>query len=93
MTTQLQLMMDMGGDGYFYDTSRTEEEGAFFWRFLESADYHFYPGLENIIAMFTECYRDGVFYVQPDGQLEEDYEASKILNDRFGVYTPPGGPP
>jgi len=43
--------------------------------------------------MFTECYRDGIFSVQPDGTLEEDYEASKAVNDRFGVYTQPAGPP
>jgi|GEM_PF-5450503 len=55
--------------------------------------HRFYPGLENIVAMFTECYRDGIFSVQPDGTLEEDYEASKAVNDRFGVYTQPAGPP
>lgn len=82
--TWVMILDDGAGDGYFFDPERN----SFFYHFAETASYQWYPSLRNFLAGVIECYETDAFYstnVTNSVRLEEDYERSAKVLNRFGA--------
>lgn len=76
----IPVMPDGAGDGYFYDPTRTEHEGAFFYHFAEDRTYRWFPSLRNFLAGVIECYESGAIKPAADRKtLEEDYARTEQI--------------
>lgn len=85
----LPIFQDVAGDGYFFDPTRTYEEGALFYCCLEMGDYVFYSALENLLACFVECYNTGVYTTDAQGkELFCDFEKAAAVANRYGRRAP-----
>lgn len=83
--TWMQIFDDGAGDGYFFDSKRTDAEGAFFNHFAEGSYYVWFPSFRNFLAGMVESYETGGFKMATDHQsLEEDTERTQKIWERFG---------
>lgn len=52
----VNILNDGAGDGYFYDSKRTDAEGAFFYHSAETGYYQWFPAFRNFLSGVIECY-------------------------------------
>jgi hypothetical protein len=80
----VQVLDDGAGDGYFYDPTRTDAEGAFFHYFAEERYYLWFPSLRNFLAGTIECYESQAVKVAAEGKsLDEDFDRTQKIWERF----------
>jgi cell wall assembly regulator SMI1 len=85
----LRIFPDAAGDGYFYDPTRTYEEGALFYCFIEMGAYRYFTSLENLLAYFLECYGSGIYSVGANGKdLSEDFKKAADVVKRYAECNP-----
>ena len=76
----LHVLDDGAGDGYFYDSNRTDAEGAFFFHFAEDGHYRWFPSFRNFLSGLVECYETGSIKTGADGQsVDEDFERTEQI--------------
>lgn len=78
------LIVDLAGDGHFYDPTRSESEGSFFFCFAEDGSYVFYPAFRNYVAAVVEGEKAGVFVGKPRGVDTADFVKAQALWLRYG---------
>lgn len=83
--TWVGLIVDVAGDGHFYDPARSEAEGSFFLCFAEDGSYIFYPAFRNYLAVVVEGTKTGVFVAGPRGVDIADFAKAQELWQRFGA--------
>jgi cell wall assembly regulator SMI1 len=84
----LTVFDDGAGDGYFLDPNRINEPGCFFYSMSEERYYVFFPSVGNFLAGLIDCYSQGAIRRdEKTGQLEEEFEKSQPIWDRFGSST------
>lgn len=87
----IQVLDDGAGDGYFYDPTRTDAEGAFFHHFAELRYYLWFPSLRNFLAGVIECYESQAVRVAADGKtLDEDADRTEKIWARFAKSSESG---
>ena len=82
------LIVDLAGDGYFFDPSRTQSQGSFFFCFAEDGRYMFYPAFRNYLAAVLDGQKSGVFLSGPRGVETADFVRAAQLWGRFGAEPP-----
>jgi cell wall assembly regulator SMI1 len=82
------LIVDLAGDGYFYDPRRSEPQGSFFFCFAEDGSYMFYPAFRNYLAAVVEGENAGVFGTGSRGVDTVDFAKAQALWQRFGAVPP-----
>jgi cell wall assembly regulator SMI1 len=85
-TGWITVLDDGAGDGYFYDQSRAESGGYFFYHFAEDRQYRFFPSLSNFLVGAAECYEKRIYSFDRDGHGKEDYEQSFVLWPRYASW-------
>ena len=76
----LVVFDDGAGDGYFYDSGKSDIEGAFFYHVAEVGYYRWFPAVGNFIGGVVECYEAGAIKASGDGmKLEENFEQSQEI--------------
>ena len=81
----LGLIMDLAGDGYFFDPNKPEARGSFFFCFAEDMSYEFYPAFRNYLAAVVEGHGTGVFKFGNLGSETADFYKAQVLWDRYGA--------
>jgi cell wall assembly regulator SMI1 len=81
----LEVLIDVAGDGYYFDPGRSEAEGSFFFCFAEDVDFVFFPAFRNFLAGAIEGHETGVFKFGKDGAETVDFERAVKLWDRYGA--------
>ncbi len=82
----VHVIDDGAGAGYFYDPKRAETDGAFFYHMAEVRYYVWFPSLRNFLSGLIECYETGAIkYSTDDGGLEEGYQQTEKIWQRFGA--------
>lgn len=81
----VDLIVDIAGDGYFFDPARSESQGSFFFCFAEDGSYFFYPAFRNYLAEVVEGVKTGVFVAGPSGIETADFDKAYALSERFGA--------
>ncbi len=84
----VDVIVDLAGDGYFFDPGRSESQGSFFFCFAEDGSYMFYPQFRNYLAAIVEGQKSGVFNVGARGVDTSDFEKAHQLMRRFGAAAP-----
>lgn len=80
----IQVFDDRTGDGYFYDPSRAEGSGAFFYRFTEVRYYRWFPSVRNFLEGCIECYETNAFAIGKEAnELVEDSQKTEIIWNRL----------
>ena len=69
----LAIFPDPAGDGYHYDLSRSKGEGSFFYSFLETNDFVFFPRVGNFITGVLDCWERELFRPGKDAGVEGDH--------------------
>ncbi len=82
------LIMDLAGDGYYFDPDRSEAEGSFFFNFAEDWTYWFFPSFRNYLAAILEGVKTGVFAPGEHGVETLDFEKAHLLWKRFAAMPP-----
>jgi hypothetical protein len=80
----IQVLDDGAGDGYFYDPKRADAEGAFFYHFAEDSHYLWFPSVRNFLAGVVECYESRAIRKAAGESLEEDFDRTQKIWERFG---------
>ncbi|MGA2798750.1 MAG: SMI1/KNR4 family protein [Thermoguttaceae bacterium] len=83
--TWLGLIVDLSGDGYFFDPGRMEAEGSFFFCFAEDGRYVFFPSFRNFLAAIVEGCELGVFKIGARGAETVDFEQAYTLWRKYGA--------
>ena len=81
----LGLIVDLAGDGYYFDPQRSESEGSFFFCFAEDMDYVFFPTFRNFLAATIEGQKSGSLGFDAQGACTVDFERALPLWDRYGA--------
>jgi cell wall assembly regulator SMI1 len=81
----LCLFADGFGDGYFFDPTRTEAQGSFFYSFKEDGDYTFFPAFRNYLAAVNDGQRAGVFRQGQRGVETVEFEKAQELWEKYGA--------
>ncbi len=81
----LGLIVDVAGDGYFFDPGRSEDEGSFFFCFAEDGSYWFFPTFRNFLAATIARHDSGVFRFASHGAETVDHVRAHKLWHRYGV--------
>jgi cell wall assembly regulator SMI1 len=81
----LGLIVDLAGDGHFFDPTRSESEGSFFYCFNEDGSYIFYPAFRNYLAAVVDGEKVGIFVAGPRGVDTADFVKAQALWERFGA--------
>ena len=81
----LGLIVDLAGDGYFFDPGRSEAEGSFFFCFAEVGEYVFFPSVRNYLAAAIEGNQSGVFTFGARGTDTSDFGKARELFRRYGA--------
>ena len=84
----LGVIVDLAGDGYFFDPGRTEDCGSFLLCFAEDANYIFYPAFRNFLAAIIEGHGSGVFGFGDLGAETIDFQRAEAIWLRFGARPP-----
>ncbi len=84
----IEIIIDLAGDGYYFDPGRSEAEGSFFFHFRETGSYVFYPRFTNFLAAVVEGQNAGIFVARPHGVDTSDFEKAHRLMLRFGAEPP-----
>jgi cell wall assembly regulator SMI1 len=82
-TGWMTVLDDGAGDGYFYDQSRAESGGYFFYHFAEDRHYRFFPSLSNFLVGAAECYENRIYSSDREGHAVEDFKRSFPLWPRY----------
>jgi cell wall assembly regulator SMI1 len=82
------VIVDLAGDGYFFDPGRSESQGSFFFGFAEDGSYVFYPAFRNYLAAVVEGQKAGVFMGGARGVDTADFVKAQELWQRFGAVPP-----
>jgi cell wall assembly regulator SMI1 len=82
------LIVDLAGDGYFFDPGRTESQGSFFFCFAEDGRYMFYPAFRNYLAAVVDGQKSGVFRPGPMGVETADFVKAQQLWHHFAAEPP-----
>jgi cell wall assembly regulator SMI1 len=82
----LGLIVDLAGDGYFFDPDRPESGGSFFFCFLEDGTYIFFPSVRNFLAATVEGHNKGVFKFGTRGAETADFARSFKLWEDYGAF-------
>ncbi len=85
----MTVVVDGSGDGYFYDQSRRNSGGSFFYCFAEDGTYRFFPSVTNFLIGAAECYESQIYRCDAAGKPSEDYVRSFALWPRYA--SSPGG--
>jgi cell wall assembly regulator SMI1 len=85
----LGVIVDLAGDGYFFDPGRSEAEGSFFFNFCEDGTYVFFPAFRNFLAGTLAGHESGVFRFGDHGAETVDYARKNKLWRRYGCENPP----
>lgn len=80
----IDVIVDLAGDGYFYDPQRTEAEGSFFFCFAEDLDYVFFPKFRNYLAAVVEGQDAGIFACGSQGVETTDFTQAYELWEQYG---------
>jgi hypothetical protein len=83
------LIVDAAGDGHYFDPSRSESEGSFFFCFAEDGSYVFYPAFRNYLAAVVEGQKAGIFVAGPHGVDTTDFVKAQELWCRYGASPKP----
>jgi cell wall assembly regulator SMI1 len=84
----LAVVVDGAGDGYFFDPSRNQDGGSFFFNFAETRSYVWFPSVRNFVAGVCECYETGAVKLAADKKtIDEDYVRSQKIWERLGEST------
>ena len=76
------------GDGYFYDPTRSEVEGAFFYHFAETGDYVWFPSVRNFLLGTIKCYETKAVKASSDGKdIEEDYDRTQKIWEQLATFS------
>lgn len=81
----LGLIVDVAGDGYFFDPGRSEAEGSFFFCFAEDGSYLFFPTFRNFLAATVAGHDSGVFRFASHGAETVDHFRAHKLWRRYGA--------
>jgi hypothetical protein len=81
----LGVIVDLAGDGHFFDPAKSESEGSFFFCFNETCSYIFYPAFRNYLAAVVEGEKTGVFVVGPRGVDTTDFVKAQWLWQQYGA--------
>jgi cell wall assembly regulator SMI1 len=81
----LGLVVDLAGDGYFFDPNRSEAEGSFFYHFAENGTYVFFPAFRNYLAAVVEGVEVGVFGFDNLGSDTADLQRAQALWRKYGA--------
>ncbi len=81
----LGLIVDLAGDGYFFDPGRSEAQGSFFFCFAEDLSYVFFPSFRNYLAAVVEGSESGVFKFGGQGAETTDFERARRLWCKYGA--------
>lgn len=84
----VNIIVDLAGDGYFFDPDRSESQGSFFFCFAEDGSYMFYPQFRNYLAAIVEGQKSGIFNVGARGVDTSDFGKAHQLMRRFGAAAP-----
>jgi cell wall assembly regulator SMI1 len=79
------LIVDLAGDGHFFDPAKPESQGSFFFCFNEDGSYVFYPAFRNYLAAVVEGEKAGVFVAGTRGVDTADFVKAQALWQRFGA--------
>ena len=52
----ISIFDDGAGDGYYVDTKRGHQSGHFFYNFMETGDYSYFPSVKNFMVGLLEGY-------------------------------------
>ncbi len=85
----LTVLDDGAGDGYFYDQTRRNSSGSFFYCFAEDGQYRFFPSITNFLIGAAECFELQIYRCDAAGKSSEDFERSFALWPRYAAW--PGG--
>jgi cell wall assembly regulator SMI1 len=81
----LGLIVDLAGDGHFFDPAKAESEGSFFFCFNEDGSYVFYPAFRNYLAAVVEGEKIGMFVAGTRGVDTADFAKAQALWQKFGA--------
>jgi cell wall assembly regulator SMI1 len=81
----LEVIVDVAGDGYFFDPGRSEAEGSFFFCFTEDSTYVFYPAFRNFLAATIKGHETGIFKFGKEGAETVDFERAMKLWNQYGA--------
>jgi hypothetical protein len=81
----LGVIVDLAGDGYFFDPSRSEAQGSFFFCFNETGEYIFFPAFRNYLAGTIEGHESGVFKFTNQGSETNEFAAASAIWGRYGA--------
>jgi cell wall assembly regulator SMI1 len=84
----LGLIVDLAGDGCFFDPERSEAEGSFFFCFAEDLRYVFFPSFRNYLAALVEGNESGVFRFGASGAETVDFHRARTLFRKYGSENP-----
>jgi cell wall assembly regulator SMI1 len=84
----LGVIVDLAGDGSFFDPQRSEAEGSFFFNFLEDGTYVFFPAFRNFLAGTLAGHESGVFRFESHGAETVDFAREHELWRRYGAENP-----
>jgi hypothetical protein len=79
------VIVDLAGDGYFFDPGRSESQGSFFFCFAEDGSYEFYPAFRNYLAAVVAGEKAGVFVAGTGGVDTADFGKAQELWQRYGA--------
>jgi cell wall assembly regulator SMI1 len=83
--TWVHILDDGAGDGFFYDPTRSDSEGAFFEHMGEIQFYRWFPSLRNFLAGVIQCYEKGAIKAGKDGNMEVDAEEEEKIWTQFSI--------
>ncbi len=84
----LDVIVDLAGDGYFFDPGRSEAEGSFFFCFAEDGSYVFFPAFRNFLAGTIEGHESGVLTFGSHGAETADFVKAREIWRRYGAENP-----
>jgi cell wall assembly regulator SMI1 len=79
----LTVLDDGFGDGYFYDESRRDSAGSFFYCFMEDHTYRFFPSIANFLMGAAECYESEIYRRDVSRNFSEEFLSSSELWKRY----------
>jgi cell wall assembly regulator SMI1 len=87
------LCTDLGGDCLSLETNRSEQFGRIFAVTEIAEPFPAFWSFDTMLLSILECYRAGVYFLDEDGTLAEDYEPADSIYRRFNHglsphYTP-----
>ena len=85
----LGLIVDAAGDGYFFDPTRSEAEGSFFFCFAEDGSYTYFPAFRSYLAAVVEGHEQGAFGLGLGGTSTKDFYKAEAIWSRHGASNRP----